>query len=96
MCGDENCHEHDCHCEHDNCDYHEHEHEIYNWYKEWDVVWEVDFQIVNKDELENMKDRDEIWWNLWDDLVNMGFINEDDDLYKEMINEKRDWMFYDE
>jgi hypothetical protein len=93
MCWDENCHGHDCHCEHSHCDCHEHE--IYNGYNEWDVVWEADFQIVDKDELENMRNNKEIWWNLWDDLVNMWFISEDDEIYNEMKNEKRDWVMYD-
>ena len=99
MCWDDKCHGHDCKCHHhhcncdDNCDCHEHE--TYNWYSEWDIVWEADFQIVDKDELENMKSSWEVWWNLWDDLVNMWFINEDDEIYKEMKNEKRDWVMYD-
>jgi len=95
MCGDGNCHHHDCHCEHDNCDCHGHGDELYNWYKEWDVVWEVDFQIVDKDELEEMRNNEEIGWNLWDDLVNMWFIDKDDPLYDEMKNEWRDWVMYD-
>ncbi len=100
MCWNENCHKHDCHCghehcecEHGSCDYHEHE--IYNWYNEWDIVWETDFQIVDKDELENMKNSWEVWWNLWDDLVKMWFIDENDELYEEMKNEKRDGVMYD-
>ena len=93
MCWDENCHGHDCHCKHSHSDCHEHE--IYNGYNEWDVVWEADFQIVDKDELENMRNNKEIWWNLWDDLVNMWFISEDDEIYNEMKNEKRDWVMYD-
>ena len=98
MCWDENCHDNNCKCHHhcnsdDHCDCHEHE--IYNWYNEWDVVWEADFQIVDKDELENMKNDEEIWGNLWDDLVNMWFISEDDEIYKDMKKEKRDWVMYD-
>lgn len=80
---------HKCHC-------HEQEEFDYNWYREWDVVWEVDFKIVDKDELEEMKNNWDVWWNLADDLVKMGFIDEDDDLYEEMKNEKRDWIFYNE
>jgi len=99
MCWDENCNWHDRKCQQHqcNCDEHSHchEHEIYNWYSEWDVVWEANFQIVDKDELENMKSSWEVWWNLWDDLVNMWFISEDDEIYKEMKNEKRDWVMYD-
>lgn len=94
MCGDENCQNHDCNCGHDHCTCHEHE--MYSWYNEWDVVWEVDFQIVDKDELEEMKNSGEVWWNLWDDLVKMWFIDEDSPLYAEMKNEWRDGMFYNE
>ena len=99
MCWDENCHDNNCKCHHHHCDCDEHcdchEHEIYNGYNEWDIVWEADFQIVDKDELENMRSNEEVWWNLWDDLVNMWFISEDDEIYKEMKNEKRDWVMYD-
>ena len=98
MCGDWKYHQ-DCDCDHKYCGCDEHcgclEHEIHNWYNEWDIVWEADFQIVDKDKLENMKNNEEIWWNLWDDLVNMWFISGDDEIYKEMKNEKRDWVMYD-
>ena len=80
---------HKCHC-------HEHEEFNYNWYREWDVVWEVDFQIVDKDELEEMKNNWEVWWNLADDLVNLWFMDKDNPLYDEMRNEGRDGMFYEE
>lgn len=98
MCGDTNCQTHDCDCNHWNhkCGWHGHEDINYNWYSEWDVVWEVDFQIVDKDELEEMKNSWEVWWNLWDDLVKMWFIDEDSPLYDEMKNEWRDGMFYNE
>ena len=94
MCWNENCQNHGWNCGHAHCDCHVHEHEIFNWYNEWDVVWEVDFQIVDKDELEEIKNKWEVWWNLWDDLVKMWFIDENDDLYEEMKKEKRDWVIY--
>ena len=62
MIGDENCkcyehHDCDCYC-HDWCDcIHE---EYYNWYSEWDIVWEADFQIVDQNELDEMKNQ----WNI--------------------------------
>jgi hypothetical protein len=43
-----------------------------------------------------MKCNWEIWWNLWDDLVNLWFIGVDSPLYEEMKNEWREWMFYEE
>ena len=43
-----------------------------------------------------MRKNEKIWGNLWDDLVNMWFISEDDEIYKEMKNEKRDWVYYEE
>ena len=98
MCWDTNCQTHDCDCSHWNhkCNCHVHEENLYNWYNDWDIVWEADFQIVDKDELENMKGNWEIWGNLWDDLVNLWFIDENSPLYKEMKNEWREWMFYEE
>jgi hypothetical protein len=98
MCWDEKCHKHDCHCEHDHCECDVccdcHGNDVYNWYKEWDVVWEVDFQIVDKNELQEIKNNEEIWWNLWDDLVKLWFLDEDDALYDEMKKEKRNGAFY--
>jgi len=98
MCWDTNCQTHDCDCSHWNhkCTCHLHDDNIYNWYHDWDIVWETDFQIVDKDEFENMKGNWEIWGNLWDDLVNMWFIDKNSPLYDEMKNEWREWMFYDE
>lgn len=99
MCWDDKCQGHNYKCHHHHCNCNEHcdchEYEIYNGYNEWDIVWEADFQIIDKDELENMRSNEEVWWNLWDDLVNMWFISEDDEIYKEMKNEERDWVMYD-
>ena len=97
MCWDTSNQWNQCCCDHWNhkCHCHEHEGFDYNWYREWDIVWEVDFQIVDKDELEEMKDSWKVWWNLADDLVKMWFIDENDDLYEEMKNEKRNWVMYD-
>lgn len=98
MCWDTNCQTHDCCGGHWNykCHCHEREEFDYNWYRDWDIVWEADFQIIDKYELEDMKSNWEIWWNLWDDLVNLWFIEVDSPLYKEMKNEWREWMFYEE
>ena len=98
MCWDTNCQTHDCDCNYWNhkCTCHVHEENIYNWYNDWDVVWETDFQIVDKDELESMRSNWEVWWNLWDDLVNLWFIDRNSPLYDEMKNEWRDGVFYEE
>lgn len=98
MCWDTNCQTHDCGCSHWNhkCTCHVHDDNIYNWYNDWDIVWEADFQIVDKHEFEDMKNNWTVWWNLRRDLVEMWFITEDDDRYEEMENEKREGMFYTE
>ena len=61
-----------------------------------DIQASLDDNTKGKDELENMKGNWEIWGNLWDDLVNLWFIDENSPLYKEMKNEWREWMFYEE
>ena len=98
MCWDTNCQTHGCWCSHWNhkCHCHEHEGFDYNWYRDWDVVWEANFQIVDKNELKKMRKNKEVWWNLLNDLIKMWFISEKDvEKYKEMEEEKRDWVMYD-
>ena len=97
MCWDTNCQTHDCDCSHWNhkCTCRVHEENLYNWYNDWDIVWEADFQIVDKDELESMRGNWKIWGNLWDDLVNLWFIDRNSPLYDEMKDESRDGVMYD-
>lgn len=109
MCGEENwkcdihnhncsCHEHDHNCECEECNCCD-DNTYFDWFQEWDIVWEADFQIVDKEELDEMRGKWELWdieqWNLWDDLVNLWFISKDDDIYHEMKNEWRNGIMYD-
>jgi hypothetical protein len=51
---------------------------------------------VDKNELKKMRKNKEVWWNLLNDLIKMWFISEKDvEKYKEMEEEKRDWVMYD-
>ena len=98
MCWDTNCQTHDCCGGHWNykCHCHEREEFDYNWYRDWDIVWEADFQIVDQYELEDMKNNWTVWWNLLEDLERMWFITKGDKRYKDLKYEKREWMFYTE
>jgi hypothetical protein len=96
---------------------------VYNIYyinmtnKDWEIVWESDFKIVDKDELEKMKEKwdlnkkidlkadsednwkEEKWWNLKDDLINLWFLDYDNlsekekIIFDEMKDEKRDEFY---
>ncbi len=44
------------------------------------IIWESDFKIIDKDELENIKKEwniDDKWWNLRDDLIKLWFLDYD-------------------
>lgn len=72
---------------------------------EWQIIWESDFKIVDKDELENIKNGENMdsriqetdkWWNLRDDLIELWFLDydnlseEEKIIFDEMKDEKRD------
>ena len=56
---------------------------------DWQILWETDFKIVDKKELEKMKENGELaldnkekieekeWWNLKDDLIKLWFLDYD-------------------
>ena len=61
---------------------------------DWQILWESDFKIIDKEELEKMKEKE--WWNLKDDLIKLWFLDYDNlsedekKIFDEMENEKRD------
>ena len=56
---------------------------------DWQILWESDFKIIDKEELEKMKEKWELtldsvekmkekeWWNLKDDLIKLWFLDYD-------------------
>lgn len=74
--------------------------------EEWQIIWESDFKIIDKNELEKIKkwwneikELDEEW-NLRDDLIELGLLDyenlsdEEKKVFDELKNEKRDDDFY--
>jgi len=74
--------------------------------EEWQIIWESDFKIIDKKELEKIKkwwneikELDE-GWNLRDDLIELGLLDyenlsdEEKKVFDELKNEKRDDDFY--
>lgn len=73
---------------------------------EWIIIWETDFKIVDQKELEELRIDDwkliiEKWWNLRDDLIELGLLDyenlseEEKKIFDELKNEERDSDFYD-
>ncbi len=73
---------------------------------EWQIIGETDFKIIDKKELEELKSEDweliiEKWWNLKDDLIELGLLDyeslseEEKRVFDELENEKRDSDFYE-
>ena len=77
---------------------------------EWQIIGETDFKIIDKKELEEVRnekwemiieDTMGKWWNLRDDLIELGLLNyenlneEEKKVFDELQNEKRDSDFYD-
>ena len=69
---------------------------------EENIIWEADFQIVDEDELQEIKNKDNLKkeWNLRDDLIELGLLDyenlsdEEKKVFDELKNEKRDDDFY--
>jgi len=75
---------------------------------EWQIIWETDFKIVDKKELEKINNLDELkdlndlndWWNLRDDLIRLGLLDyenlseEEKKVFDELENEKRENDLY--
>lgn len=66
---------------------------------EWQILGESDFKIIDKDELDSIKDEWDVnneWWNLRDDLIKLWFLDydnlsdEEKIIFDEMKREKRD------
>ncbi len=70
---------------------------------EENIIWEADFQIVDEDELQKIKDKDNLKKesNLRDDLIELWFLDydslseEEKIIFDEMKKEKRDQDFYE-
>ncbi|HRX63918.1 MAG TPA: hypothetical protein P5060_02330 [Candidatus Absconditabacterales bacterium] len=70
---------------------------------EENIIGEADFQIVDEDELQKIKDKDNLKKesNLRDDLIELGFLDydslseEEKIIFDEMKKEKRDQDFYE-
>lgn len=74
--------------------------------KDWDIIWEFDFKIVDKKELDAIKSegsidnafKNKLWkkGNLKDDLIQLWFLDydnlsdEEKKIFDELENEKRD------
>ena len=69
---------------------------------EENIIWEADFQIVDEDELQEIKNKDNLKKesNLRDDLIELGLLDyenlsdEEKKVFDELKNEKRDDDFY--
>ena len=78
---------------------------------EWIIIWETDFKIVDKKDLEKIKKIEELedvndiekekWLNLKDDLIELWLLNydnlseEEKKIFDELENEKRDKDLYE-
>ncbi len=69
--------------------------------EEWQIIWESEFKIIDKDELENIKNTEiKKESNLRDDLIELWFLDydnlseEEKIIFDELKNEKRDDNFY--
>jgi len=73
---------------------------------EWQIIGETDFKVIDKKELEELRIekwelRIENWWNLKDDLIELGLLDyenlseEEKKVFDELENEKRDSDFYE-
>lgn len=74
------------------------------------IIWETDFKIIDKDELEKLwdlediKDLDQIqtWWNLRDDLIDLWLLDYDNldeeqkKIFDELADETRNGDLYNE
>ena len=71
---------------------------------DWQILWESDFKIIDKNELEKMKEKWELtldnekkieekeWWNLRDDLIKLWFLDYDNlnEEEKKIFDEMKD------
>jgi len=80
---------------------------------EWQIIGETDFKVIDKKELEEFRNENlpdgrqgweliiEKWWNLKDDLIELGLLDyeslskEEKKVFDELENEERDSDFYD-